>query len=763
MKTKFIAIFAVLAMVFVGAAVIAEDNASDAVTTFDVDSPIDAYARSTDVSHAIHYNTTGGMLTIVLSDADYGTLKTPDIAVQVTKDAGTPTVYDPVSKAKEIHLNIGDLGSTSTVVKVAVHGSTFASGTIDFTLGAFSTTTINYVTAITENVTATNGNLENGVCTPNTTARNLEVSFTQTPAVNSFIGWAVSAEAAAAKTVAISSGASLETVLMGATLETATYKVYAVWSNDSFTLNYNFNLPAMITTTRYVNTTSASTIGTAEAQAAFMTTGVLKPATLLVGGTDYVPSDYNTETSGTQSIYLAGYTFAGWWTSQTGGTEAQTSGTSIQAAFTTANLAKGGTYTLYAHWTVSDVTVTYSLGTSGQGFDYTPVSPTWNTQTVQYDSYGKLLTLAGLTSQATTVGGTLAVTTGYVFSHWKISSTSYNEGEGFDVTALDSTFTGAITVTPVFDYKVTVSGLINGLDFQPQERTVAGYEMLVDGDLTGADAKYKFKVAFDNLLISVSDIKVNTVSIKSGNPAALPAYEDGITYEITNIAAPQAIAITAEAEYFSVTVNSDTDGEVALTDAYSGVSINWTKVVPKSKEGLLTIASSAVGTSSYVYNVTAADLTNFEIVKVSNNVYKIKQKATGAMTLAITVSAAAAAHDNVYDMSFNMDSINTSAATAYLRANSYEVPAGAIVVEGTAYKTEGGVTTYTALPYNSYTSKGVAVAGDHDGTLVDGKEPGTGYEEYQITVASPDGYTLYAAKMTFTPTGGSSISTVYAI
>jgi uncharacterized repeat protein (TIGR02543 family) len=760
MKTKFIAIFAVLAMVFVGAAVVAQDNASDAAD-FAGDSVIDAYARSTGVSHAIHYNTTGGMLTIVLSDADYGTLDTPDIAVQVTKDAGTPTVYDPVSKAKEIHLNIGALGTTSTVVKVAVHGSTFASGTIDFTMGAFSTTTINYVTAITENVTATNGTLENGVCTPDTTARNLEVSFTQTPAVNSFIGWAVSAEAATAKTVAISSGASLETVLMGATLETATYKVYAVWSNDSFTLNYNFNLPTMITTTRYVNTTSASTIGTAEAQEAFMTTGVLKPATLLVGGTDYVPSDYDTETGEIQSIYLAGYTFAGWWTSQTGGNEAQTSGgTSIQAAFTTANLAKGGTYTLYAHWTVSNVTVTYNLGTSGQGFDYAPATPAWNKQTVQYDSYGKLLTfeeLAALAAADTEHQGSLEVSDGYVFSHWKISTTSYNEGERFDVTALDSTFTGAITVTPVFDYEVSITDLITGVDFQPQSR-VAGYEYMIDGD--EATPTYTFKLVYDNLLYDAT-----AVSATRGTAGALGEYTDGgKTCTISSITGPVVITLTLSSEYFSVTVNGDTDGQTALTGDYTGVSINWTKVVPKSKEGLLTIASSAVGTSSYVYNVTAADMTNFEIVKVSNNVYKIKQKATDAMTLAITVSAAVATGGNVSNMTFNMDSIAAASAVAYLRANSFEVPTGTILVEGTAYKTEGGVTTYTALPSSAYTSKGVSVAGVHGSGLVDDVAPGSGYEEYQITVNTPDGYTLYSAKMTFTPTtGGSAVPTVYAI
>ena len=780
MKTRLLAMLAVFAMVFAGAAIIAQDNTSDAVD-FDTDSAIDAYGRSANASHAIHYNTTGGMLKIVLSDTDYGSLTTPDVAIQVIVGSET-VVYDPVSKAKEMYINMG--AGTSATVKVAVHGSTFASDTIDFTLGAFSTTTINYVTDITEDVTATNGTLNGGVCTPDTTARNLAVSFTQTTGVNSFIGWAVSAEAAAAKTVAISSGASLETVLMGATLDTATYKVYAVWSNDSFTLNYDFNLPTMITTTRYVNTTSASTIGTEEAQAAFMTTGVLKPATLLVGGTDYVPFDYDAA-EGTQSIYLAGYTFAGWWTSQTGGTQATVNvetPKSIQAAFGTDNLKEGGTYTLYAHWDAVNYRITYDLGTLNTEYAEKETPVTNKFQTVAYDAKVALMSFADLA----------VAKEGYVFSHWKIAATSFEEGalvsnlvstwEAYDSNSGSTPKAGEIYCIAVYDFKVTIDGIATKeINFQPTD-TAVGYEFLIDGD--AVTKQYAFDIVFDDLLYNVTGYTVIGGTIhdmdgETANVEALTAYDNGkVSGKVDSITGPVTITLEVSPNVYKVTAKlsegaPDSTGSMYVIkgegdNAGKDVTVTWTNVVPNSKAGLVTFASTME--ASYTYTVTT-DTTGVTVVKISDKVFRIQtgEGYVAGTTVALTVGATATektapiAAFYIGDINNSGESTTPGQVIAYITGERSEVPAGTFAVSGTVYKNEGGVTTYSVLT-GSGTQSAVKQPGVHTGdAFVTGKNVGSGYNEYRIVFTTSDSYNVYAAKVTFTPTGGSTISTAEAI
>jgi len=778
MKTRLLAMLAVFAMVFAGAVVAIDDQADAAA--FDSNSVIDAYARSTNTSHAIHYNTDGGMLRISFSATDYATLNTPDVAVQVIKDSETPVIYDPVSKAQDIYVNIGALG-TSTTVKVAVHGSDFASGTIDFILGAFSTTTINYVTAITENVTATNGTLNNDVCTPNTTARNLEVSFTQTTGVNSFIGWAVSAEAAAAKTVAISSGASLETVLMGATLETATYKVYAVWSNDSFTLKYDFNKPAATSGARFVNTTSATDIGSSEAEAAFMSTGVLKDSTKLVAGTDYVPADYDAEATGDQALYLAGYQFKGWFTAPVGGTEAKTSGTSIQAAFKTTNLKEGGSYTLYAHWDATSYTVTYDSTKLAVGFDI-ETSPTlnWNNQTIAYDSNAALMTIAQLSTAA---GGTgLVAKSGYIFSHWELSSDSTKDYEaGALVNNLDATWGSAtVTLYPVFDYKVTVTGIAaSDVNFQPTGRTTvgAGYEFLIDGD---SETEYTFDVVYDNLLYNVTTYTVSGGTAKAADmdqgteeTQVFTAYDNGkVSAKVETINAPITIELTVTANTYKVTAKvgeaaAESDGSIVVVDGT--VTATWTNVVPNGKAGLITFASTAATSYIYAVTTTASDV---EISKVSDKVFRIVPGSNyggNPIPLALTATAA---DKNTPIAAFYIDKIANDTGTpaapgqvvAYITGERSEVPAGTFAVSGTVYKTEGGVTTYSVLT-GSGTQSAVEQPGVHSGSgaFVENKSVGSGYNEYRIVFTTSDSYNVYAAKVTFTPTDGSAISTAEAI
>ncbi|MCX5758236.1 MAG: InlB B-repeat-containing protein, partial [Candidatus Hydrogenedentes bacterium] len=87
----------------------------------------------------------------------------------------------------------------------------------------------------------------------------------------------------------------------------------------------------------------------------------------------------------------AGYTFAGWWTASTGGTEVLTTTT----VTTTADL------TLYAHWTVNTYTVTFDAQSG--------TTPLPTSKLVTYDSaYGALATTGRV---------------GYVFAGWWTAST----------------------------------------------------------------------------------------------------------------------------------------------------------------------------------------------------------------------------------------------------------------------------------------------------------------------------------------------------
>ncbi len=749
MKTKFIAIFAVLAMVFVGAAVIAQDNASDAeVAAFAVDSPIDAYARTADTSpatgtsHAIHYNTTGGMLAIVLSDAAYQALTTPDVAIQVVVTGGDnegTKVYDPISKAQTVHVNMGILGTTSTVIKIANHGTTDFSTALSFTLTGLAATDIQYTNNLyneagnTFTPSAQNNN-------PASMARNVTVSITDSPANYVLIGWDSDSSA---DEIVLASTATLEEVLMGCAWDaTGTPKahVWAVWDSKAFNLTYNFNKPEAASS-RYVYT-GVSPGGS----------DVDPPAggKLLISGTDYVPDT---------AYKLQGYTFAGWFTAPSGGTQATaTSGTSIQAAFVSTNLKEGGSYTLYAHWTAAPVTVTYSLGTSGQGFTYTPETPVWNTDTVYFDTSSKVLSVSDLQTKATSASGSLSVTAKYHFSHWTNGGNDYFAGDLFNPTTIDTTFTDTIAFTPVFDYEVSITGLITGVDFQPQSR-VAGYEYMIDGD--EATPTYTFKLVYDNLLYDAT-----AVTATGGTAGALGDYADGgKTCTISSITGPVAITLTLSTGYYKVTVAGDSTGQYVLDTDYT---ISWTKTVPNGKEGLLTVTSAKVGTSSTVYTI-GTTTSNFEIVPITNSLYKIKDNRTDTSTVAtvaITATKADATGGNVSNLKFTMESLTTSAATAYLRAEGYEVPSGTITVTGTAYQTEGGVTVFVGLG-STYASQYVKVPGVHSGDSpfgTDNKQPGTGYQEYQITVSNPTDYKLYSAKLTFTPSsGGSAVSTVYAI
>ena len=149
----------------------------------------------------------------------------------------------------------------------------------------------------------------------------------------------------------------------------------------------------------------------------------------------------------------SGYTFNGWWTAQTGGTQ-------VSGAYTpTANV------TLYAHWTETQVTLTITISPTNGGtvklgtynVDSITVAPR---STISLD--GNSLTINGKTLTATPA-------TGKQFSKWTLSGLG-DVSNGMTIGTNNLTLTAVFTDAP--HYTVTLNA--NGGSVSPTSMTYAG-------------------------------------------------------------------------------------------------------------------------------------------------------------------------------------------------------------------------------------------------------------------------------------------------
>ncbi len=422
MKTKFIAVFAVLAMVFVGAAVIAQDNASDA-SAFADDSPIDGFG-SGDGIKVIHYGDDNGTMKIVMANSIPYNMK-----VTLTKEANS-VVFDPLPGGDQILIKVGSIDTYKDyTVTVYEHGSDTASATC--VLKKIATTNVTFTSDATATTSAEN---------PSKMARNnaaTESVFTLTNGTEVQAGW--SADGTTTNMVATS--ATLEEILLNATWNATTpaASIKAVWSDGNFNVAFNWNKPV-----------TDGMIGGGPADAAVPTALSLDPKAIT-----YLTNDQMSNAS------LKGYTFDGWFTKANGGVkvtlDSDTNKKSIQEAFLADSLTAkvGQTMTLYAQWTPITYTINFNIEAG-----YTISDPTegYNVQAdIKYDQAINLKTVAQIAAAAGE--GKATAKAGYTFQKW----TDGDYTDGALVKNLSFTAGATVSLTGVFStVNVTVNNNTTG-------------------------------------------------------------------------------------------------------------------------------------------------------------------------------------------------------------------------------------------------------------------------------------------------------------
>ena len=508
------------------------------------------------------------------------------------------------------------------------------------------------------------------------------------------------------------------TVTVGYTMNTGYH--FTNWTSSDVTVSSNkFTMPAKAVTVTANGTANTYTVGF-NANKPSNATGTVTIGQSTLTGVVY---DQQIKSSALTNATLTGWTFNGWFTATSGGTQV----TNTSKNLTTNN---GGTVNLYAQWTANTYTIAYDYagGTAGSS------KPTSGT----YDSVVSI-------SNPTRAG--------YTFAGWTSSTSAGLNTDTAKVTDTATSWNGASTKATKFYNLRAASGTVTLTATWTANTYTVTFNKNAD-DATAADPATK-TVTYDNTYGTLATTSRTGYTFAGWWTAASGGTQ--VTSSTTvKITAAQTLYAHWTEHTYTVTFNINNSGTGTVTTA---VPSNITGIKYTAAISSTALGSPAKNGWTFTGWNTQADGNG---TTVTNTNTKLTATNNGTVTLYAQWTANTATAYKVEHYWQNLASSNTTVSQAFTY-NSNSIGSLSIAYKATAstytlHETENktgttGATatasskTYTGFTYSSSVSGTVTSGNIHgDGTLV--LKLYYTRNTYNVTAAA------YHSSSAATPTGG---------
>lgn len=259
-----------------------------------------------------------------------------------------------------------------------------------------------------------------------------------------------------------------------------------------------------------------------------------------------------------------GYTFSGWYTSASGGTQI--------TASTTVSITSN--QTLYAHWTIITYTVSYNKGSSGTG-----------TNTSDTKTYGVTLTLRGA----------IFTRTGYTQTGWATSdggTLAYTLGGSYTANA-------AITLYPVWTATVSTFTVTSSV---PADGSTQG---TVSITRYSSSYTHTVKITFGSQSATYTSVATSkTFTIPTSWCAQIPNATSG-TATVTVTTYNGSTALGSTSKTFTITVPASVKPTVTLsgTNQSSNTAVSGWGILVQGYSTIKLTASASGAQSSTITNI----------------------------------------------------------------------------------------------------------------------------------------------------------------